>query len=59
MKTVLVTGGTKGIGKAIAFEFLQQGYEVVINYSSDESAATATQAAVSYTHLTLPTNSRV
>ncbi len=44
MKTVLVTGGTKGIGKAIAFEFLQQGYEVVINYSSDESAATATQA---------------
>ena len=44
MKTVLVTGGTKGIGRDIAFEFLQRGYEVVINYSSDENAAIATQA---------------
>ena len=44
MKTALITGGTKGIGKAIAFEFLQRGYEVVINYSSDESSALATQS---------------
>ncbi len=44
VKTVLVTGGTKGIGKAIALEFLQLGYEVVINYSSDEEAALATQS---------------
>lgn len=43
MKTALITGGTKGIGKAIALEFLQQGYEVVINYHSDEQAALATQ----------------
>ncbi|MCD8371732.1 MAG: 3-oxoacyl-ACP reductase FabG [Clostridia bacterium] len=43
-KTVLVTGGTKGIGKAIALEFLQLGYEVVINYSSDEETALATQS---------------
>lgn len=43
MKTVLVTGGTKGIGKAIALEFLKQGYEVVINYSNDERSALATQ----------------
>ncbi len=43
MKTALITGGTKGIGKAIALEFLAQGYEVVINYHSDEQTAIATQ----------------
>lgn len=43
MKTALITGGTKGIGKAIAFAFLQRGYEVVLNYSSDEAAALAAQ----------------
>lgn len=43
MKTVLVTGGTKGIGKAIALEFLKQGCEVVINYCNDEQSALATQ----------------
>jgi len=43
MKTALITGGTKGIGKAIALAFLQRGYEVVLNYSNDEAAALATQ----------------
>lgn len=43
MKTVLITGGTKGIGKAIAFAFLQQGYEVVINYHKDDLSAKETQ----------------
>ena len=43
MKTALITGGTKGIGKAIALEFLAQGYEVVINYHNDEQTAIATQ----------------
>ena len=43
MKTVLVTGGTKGIGKAIALEFLKQGCEVVLNYNSDERSALSTQ----------------
>ena len=40
MKTALITGGTKGIGKAIALAFLKRGYEVVLNY---ERAALATQ----------------
>ena len=43
MKTALITGGTKGIGKAIALEFLKHGYEVALNYNSDEQAALATQ----------------
>ncbi len=43
MKTVLITGGTRGIGKAIAQEFLQNDYEVIINYCRDEAAALATQ----------------
>lgn len=43
-KVALITGGTRGIGRDIAFEFLQLGYEVVINYCSNESAAIATQA---------------
>jgi len=44
MKTVLITGGTKGIGKAVAQEFLQQGYEVILNYFHDEETALATQS---------------
>ncbi|MGN0813286.1 MAG: elongation factor P 5-aminopentanone reductase [Candidatus Coproplasma sp.] len=44
MKTVLITGGTKGIGKSIAQEFLQNGYEVILNYCHDEETALTTQA---------------
>lgn len=43
MKTALITGGTKGIGKAISFAFLERGYEVVMNYAHDEKAALAAQ----------------
>lgn len=38
-KVALVTGSTKGIGKAIAEHLLQEHYFVIINYSSDENAA--------------------
>ena len=42
MKTVLVTGGVRGIGLAIAKAFQKKGYRVAVNYSCDEeSAATA------------------
>lgn len=35
MKTVLITGGTKGIGKSIAIKFAQNNYNLVLNYLSD------------------------
>ncbi len=38
-KTVLVTGGTRGIGKGIVSEFLKNNYNVAINYSSNDEAA--------------------
>ena len=34
-KTVLVTGGTRGIGKQIAIEFAKEGYNVAINYRQE------------------------
>ena len=43
MKTALITGGTKGIGKAVALAFLQRGYEVILNYHSDQQTALETQ----------------
>lgn len=43
VKTALITGGTKGIGKAVALAFLERGYEVVLNYCHDERSALATQ----------------
>ena len=39
MRTVLVTGGTKGIGLAIAKKFLQDDYFVIMTYASDDLAA--------------------
>lgn len=44
MKTVLVTGGVRGIGKAIALAFLKKGYRVCVTYSRDEENAEKTRA---------------
>ena len=38
-KTALVTGASRGIGKAIAVEFAKQGADVIVNYSKDEKGA--------------------
>lgn len=41
-KVAVITGGTKGIGKAIAMEFVKNGASVVLNYSSDDESAKKT-----------------
>ena len=38
-KIALVTGASRGIGKAIAIEFAKQGADVIVNYSKDEKGA--------------------
>lgn len=38
-KTVLITGGSRGIGRATALEFAQKGYDVAINYLNSEDVA--------------------
>lgn len=38
-KSILITGGTRGIGKAISLLFLQKGYRVYATYKSDEASA--------------------
>lgn len=38
---VLVTGGTRGIGRAIALEFGRKGAKLVVNYTSSEEKAKA------------------
>lgn len=41
-KIALVTGGSRGIGKAIALKFASEGADVIINYLRKTSAAEAT-----------------
>lgn len=36
-KSVLVTGGSRGIGKEVAIQYAEHGYDVIINYISDKT----------------------
>lgn len=42
MKYALVTGGSRGIGRAICCKLSSMGYYILINYQSNESEAMAT-----------------
>ena len=43
-KSALVTGGTRGIGAGIAIAMQRAGYNVAVNYNSDDSVAAAFSA---------------
>lgn len=38
-KTVLITGGSRGIGKAMVYEFAKAGYNVLLNFNKSENIA--------------------
>jgi 3-oxoacyl-[acyl-carrier protein] reductase len=46
MKFALVTGGSRGIGRAICIKMAEMGYNVLINYKSNETEANNTLASV-------------
>ncbi len=45
--TAIVTGGSRGIGKAICLELARTGYYVVVNYRSNQRAAEEVLAQIS------------
>ena len=45
-RTVLVTGASKGIGKAIAKKLSQDGFNIVIHYHNDKQGAVDTQQSI-------------
>ena len=45
-KVALVTGGSRGIGRAICVALAGRGAKVIVNYSSRADAAEATVAAI-------------
>ena len=46
MKYALVTGGSRGIGRAICVKLAEMGHYVIINYTSKEDEAEKTLALV-------------
>lgn len=39
MKYALITGGSRGIGRAVCYALAKEGFSVIINYRSNEAAA--------------------
>lgn len=46
MKCALVTGGSRGIGRAVCIKMAEAGYHILINYKGNEAAALETLEAV-------------
>jgi 3-oxoacyl-[acyl-carrier protein] reductase len=46
MKYALVTGGSRGIGRAICIKLAEEGYNIVINFKSNEAEANKTAELV-------------
>jgi 3-oxoacyl-[acyl-carrier protein] reductase len=46
MKYALVTGGSRGIGRAICIKLAEQGYSILINYKSNDAEANKTAEMV-------------
>ncbi len=42
MKYALVTGGSRGIGRAVSIQLAKMGYHVIVNYMSNHAEATTT-----------------
>lgn len=46
MRYALVTGGSRGIGRAVCIKLAEMGYPVIINYASNSEAAEVTKGLV-------------
>ncbi|HTE08272.1 MAG TPA: 3-oxoacyl-ACP reductase FabG [Flavitalea sp.] len=46
MKSALVTGGSRGIGRAICLKLSGMGYHILVNYKGNEEAANETLALI-------------
>ena len=46
MKYALVTGGSRGIGRAICLKLSEMGYPVLVNYQSNKEAAEETKSLI-------------
>lgn len=49
MKYALVTGGSRGIGRAISIKLAQMGYSVIVNYTSNDTEAQKTLSMLNET----------
>jgi 3-oxoacyl-[acyl-carrier protein] reductase len=48
MKYALVTGGSRGIGRAVCLKLASMGYHILINYKSNDTEANETLRPIPY-----------